>query len=403
MGIGILQVMVTWAQGAEWFPQAANAPIPGLKETLPFVIIAAILIFRGSNLPGRASEALPRLPRAPRPTRLLLRFGIGTALALAVIVLAPADYRQALANSLIGTIVILSLVVVTGYLGSVTLAQIAVAGVAGFVLSKATQAWGWPGWAGVAVALLTAVLVNVVIALPAIRMRGMQLAIITLAGAVAIQGLWFSNPEWGGGQTAANVDPPEIFGIPMGASNSFWLGDGAIPSPGFVLLILVVTLLCALGVVQLRRSTLGARMLGVRASESAAASVGIDVILVKLAAFAVAGLLAGVAGVLYGYNFGLVTSTRFTEFLAISFLAVAFLGGITTVTGAVIGGLLVSQGILMHLITSLFGISSDFQLLLAGLAVLVTVVTNPDGIAGFFRDRVARLRMPRTRSVRQEA
>ena len=72
--------------------------------------------------------------------------------------------------------------------------------------------------------------------------------------------------------------------------------------------------------------------------------------------------------------------------MAISFLAVAYLGGITTVTGAVIGGLLVSQGFLMHLVTSLFGISSDFQLLFAGLAVLVTVTANPDGIAGFFRD-----------------
>jgi branched-chain amino acid transport system permease protein len=397
-GIGSLQALVTWAQGADWFPQAADAPIPGVKESLPFLIIAAILIFRGSSLPGRASESTPRLPRAPRPDKLLLRSGIGLAVALAIIVFAPADYRQALANSLIGMIVILSLVVVTGYLGSVTLAQIAIAGVAGFVLSKVTQSWGWPGWAGVLVGLAVAVAVNVVIALPAIRMRGMQLAIITLAGAVAIQGLWFSNPEWGGGQIAATVAPPELFGIPLGSTDSFWNGDGAIPTPGFVLFILVVAAAAAYGVVALRRSTLGAKMLAVRGGESAAASAGVDVALVKLIAFAIGGLLAGTAGILYGYNFGLVTSTRFTEFLAISFLAVAFLGGITTVTGAVIGGLLVSQGLLMHLITSAFGISSDFQLLLAGAAVLVTVITNPDGIAGFFRDRVARLRMPGRRA-----
>lgn len=391
LGIGSLQALVIWTQGMSWFPLAANQPIPGIKETLPFAIIAIILIARGSGLPGRASEAAPRLPRAPRPRRVVLRAAIGIALALAIIIFAPAEYRQALGNSLIGMIVILSLVVVTGYLGSVTLAQVAIAGVAGFVLSKATQSWGWPGWAGVLIALAVAVIVNLIVALPALRMRGMQLAIVTLAGATAIQSLWFNNPDWGGGQVAANVDPPELFGIPLGPTNSFWNGDGMVPSPGFILVLLIVAVICALGVVLLRRSSLGARMLAVRGGESASASAGINVVLVKFAAFAIAGLIAGIAGVLYGYNFGIVTATRFTEFLAISFLAVAFLGGITTVTGAVIGGLLVSQGVMMLLITSIFGISSDFQLLLAGIAVLFTVIANPDGIAGFFRDRVARV------------
>ncbi|XPP27126.1 MAG: ABC transporter permease [Leucobacter sp.] len=396
VAIGSLQALVTWTQGMDWFPRSGNAPIPGIKEALPFVIIAVILLLRGSSLPGRAAEGSPRLPRAPRPNHLVIRFGVGIVLALVVIVFAGPDWRQALSNSLIGIVLILSLVVVTGYLGSMTLAQVAIAGVAGFVLSKATQGWGWPGWAGVLIGLAAAIVVNLVVALPALRMRGIQLAIVTLAGAVAIQTLWFSNQEWGGGQDAAQVAPPEIFGIPLASADSFWNGDGLVPSPGFAFFLLVIVVLCAMGVVLLRRSRLGAQMLAVRGGEPAAASAGINVMLVKLIGFAIAGLLAGIAGVLYGYNFGLVTPGRFTDLLAISFLAIAFLGGITTVTGAVIAGMLVSQGIGMHLITTLFGIGSDFQLLIAGLAVLVTVILNPDGIAGYFRSRFAGRRRQRS-------
>src|SRR5699024_6736082 len=67
-----------------------------------------------------------------------------------------------------------------------------------------------------------------------------------------------------------------------------------------------------------------------------------------------------------------------------------YLGGITTVTGAVIGGLLVSQGFMMYTITTWFGIASEFQTLVGGFAVLLTVVANPDGIAGFLREKFGR-------------
>ena len=60
----------------------------------------------------------------------------------------------------------------------------------------------------------------------------MQLAIITLAGAAAIEAIWFNNPYWGGGQSTAPVSPPQLFGIPLGPTDSFWIGDGAVPTPG---------------------------------------------------------------------------------------------------------------------------------------------------------------------------
>lgn len=390
VGIGTLQALVIYAQGQPWFPQVDNTPLPGVKEALPFVIIALVLFFRGRSLPDRLSETAPRLPRAPRPTYLWLRVGIGVALALTVILAAPFGWRQALANSLIGAIVCMSFVVVTGYLGQVSLAQMAVAGAAGFVLSKAGTELGLPFLLAALLGVVAATLASVIVALPALRMRGMQLAVITLAGAVAIQNLWFRNPEWGGGATAATVAPPSILGIELGSTNSFWNGDGTLPSPGSVLFLLLVAVVVGVMIATIRRSRLGARMLAVRANEAATAATGVNVAAVKFAAFAIAGAVAGVAGVLYGINFGLVTANRFDEFTAITFLGVAYLGGITTVTGAVIGGLLVSQGFMMHTVTTLFGIGSDFQTLVAGIAVVATVIGNPDGMAGVFRGVAAR-------------
>src|SRR5690606_33887079 len=135
--------------------------------------------------------------------------------------------------------------------------------------------------------LLVAVATSLIVALPALRMRGMQLAIITLAGATAVQSLWFNNPDWGGGQWSARVDPPSLFGIPLGSTHSLWMGDGKFPSPGFVFYLLVVTMLVAALVVWVRRSKVGAQMLAVRGNEPAAAAAGINVSRVKLVAFAI--------------------------------------------------------------------------------------------------------------------
>jgi branched-chain amino acid transport system permease protein len=389
-GIGTLQALIIYAQGQDWFPRIDGTPMPGFKEALPFLIIALVLFFRGRSLPDRLSETAPRLPRAPRPTWIWGRAGIAVALALVVILAAPSGWRQALGNSLIGAIVCMSFVVVTGYLGQVSLAQMAVAGASGFVLSKAGLELGLPFLPAALLGVVAATLASVIVALPALRMRGMQLAVITLAGAVAIQNLWFRNPEWGGGATAARVDPPSILGLELGSTNSFWNGDDTVPSPGFVLFLLVVATAVGLAIASIRRSRLGARMLAVRANEAATAATGVNVATVKFAAFAIAGAVAGVAGVLYGVNFGLVTANRFDEFAAITFLGVAFLGGITTVSGAVLGGLLVSQGFMMYTVTTLFGIGTDFQILVAGIAVVATVIGNPDGMAGVFRGVFAR-------------
>ena len=95
--------------------------------------------------------------------------------------------------------------------------------------------------------------------------------------------------------------------------------------------------------------------------------------------FLIAGGIAGVAGVMYAFNFGSVTYTRFDAMTAVAFLAFAYLGGISTVTGAMIGGVLATQGVGFLALQTWFGLDDHYTLLIAGLSVISAVVFNPDG------------------------
>ena len=105
--------------------------------------------------------------------------------------------------------------------------------------------------------------------------------------------------------------------------------------------------LCLL-VAQLRRSVLGQQMLAVRANERAAAAAGINVARVKIIAYAISSFIAGTAGWMYAYNFGSVSAARFGFLIALGFVAFAYIGGITMVSGAVIGGLVATEGLVPY-------------------------------------------------------
>jgi branched-chain amino acid transport system permease protein len=232
----------------------------------------------------------------------------------------------------------------------------------------------------------------VLAAIPAIRARGVQLAIVTLAAGLAIQSFVFQNPVWSGGLQGAQVSPPRLLGLHFGPADPTGLGDGNIPNPWFgIFCVLVVVALAAL-TCGLRSSAWGRRMLAVRANERAAAAVGIRVGQTKIVAFALSAFVAGIAGALSGYRFGSVTPEYFGTFASLSFLAFAYMGGISSVTGAVIGGFLVTNGLMFTALDRWVGLSPDYANLVGGLGLVVTVITNPDGIAGTWRQLAARRR-----------
>jgi branched-chain amino acid transport system permease protein len=176
------------------------------------------------------------------------------------------------------------------------------------------------------------------------------------------------------------VPSPHLFSLNLGPSANFPI-NGGVPSPVFGIVCAAATILCAVLVACVRRSALGHQMLAVRSNERAAAAAGVNVAKVKLKAFALSSGIAGLAGGLYAYNFGAVGAGQFSLLLALTFIAFAYIGGITSVPGAVLAGAGVTEGLLGHGLDKWVGIPGDWQLLLGGVFMVVILVRSPGGLA----------------------
>ncbi len=393
LAIGAAESLIEYASTKSWFPTSQGVAWPGVKELLVFVLIVAAMFLRGASLPTRGELVEQRLPDVPRPKHAYALAIPSTLLCAIALVVLPFDFRQALTNSLIGIVMALSLVVITGFVGQISVVQLALAGVAGFTVSHLAvdSGIGFPlaPLAGIA----AAVLLGLVTAVSALRVRGVALAVVTIAAAVAVYNFGFVNPTWGGGATGSPVPDPKLFGLNLGPSASFRGLDGNLPSPVFGWVALACTVLLSLLVISVRRGILGQRMLAVRSNERAAAGAAIDVRNVKLIAFGISALIAGVAGTLYAYNFGSVSADRFSVPLALSLIAFAYAGGITLVSGAVFAGLIAAQGLLPYALDKWFGLSGNWFLLFGGVVLIFTLIQNPEGVAGsFYRTAQARAR-----------
>lgn len=391
IGIGMIESLIEYASTKTWYPTTNGVPWSGVNELLVFGLIVVAMFMRGASLPSRAELIEQRLPDVPRPKRavkLVLPSAIVCAVAL---VLLPFDFRQALTNSLIGTVMALSLVVITGFVGQISVVQLALAGVAGFAVSHLSVGAGIGFPLAPLLGVAVAVLLGLVTAVSALRVRGVALAVVTTAAAVAVFHFGFINPTWGGGATGSPVSDPKLFGLDLGPNGSFRGVDGNVPSPVFGWVALAATVGLSLLVIGVRRGTLGRRMLAVRSNERAAAAAAIDVRGVKLIAFGISALIAGVAGTLYAYNFGSVSADRFSVPLALSLIAFTYAGGITLVSGAVFAGFIAAQGLFPYALEKWFGLSGNWFLLFGGVVLILTLLRNPDGVAGsFYRNAQAR-------------
>jgi branched-chain amino acid transport system permease protein len=387
IGIGILYSLIEYASAQTWFPQSGGVALPGVTDLLAFIIIVVVLFWRGSRIPGRGELVERRLPEVPRPQHLPRTAVICTAVAAVALVVLPFGFREALVNTLIGTLMALSLVVITGFVGQVSLMQLALAGAAGFTVSHMASNFGitFPvaALAGIAVALV----LGVITAISAVRVRGISLAAVTLAGAVAIQNFGFTNSTWGGGLAGAPVPEPKWFGLDLGPDAPFRGLDGDKPSPVFGFVALICCVLLCVGVGYVRRGTLGQRMLAVRSNERAAAAAAVNPRTVKLAAFTIAAFIAGVAGVLYAYNFLSVSADSFDVVTALSLIAFAYAGGITLISGAVFAGLISAQALIPYALDDWFGLNGNWFLLFGGVILIFTLLRNPEGVAGDFYRR----------------
>jgi ABC-type branched-subunit amino acid transport system ATPase component/ABC-type branched-subunit amino acid transport system permease subunit len=379
LAIGMLQSELTYFRGQhDWLPQA------GLAELVPLALVLIVLVLRAKPLPSRGVVILQTLGRAPRPQSLRNPAVIGTVGGVVALFALQGEWRTALITSMTFAIVSLSLVVVTGYAGQISLAQLTLAGVAGFILGPLTADHGVPFPIAILLSALGATVVGVVILLPALRIRGLSVAVVTLTLGVAIEAVWFRNSEYVG-TSGKDVEGPSLFGLDLRAQ----VGTD-FPRAQFGLLVLLVLVAVAIGVARLRTSRLGSEMLAVRANERSAAGAGIDVVRVKLVAFAIGSFIAGLGGALIAYFQGSVTFDAFTTFVGLSIFATAYIGGITSVSGGMVAGFLAVGGLGARSLEALpIPNLGSWYVVLSGIGLVFTIVKNPEGIVGPIHAKLA--------------
>ncbi len=383
IAIGVIEALILW-----------NYPTGGLLEIVLFAIIILSLLFQkelrqlarggeGSSysLAGRIRQLDPRV--ALHPNVQLLRRG-GLVVLLAAAVLLPIPFSNAdrffMSGVLIFALIGLSLVVLTGFAGQVSLGQFAFVAVGAAVGGRLLQL-GYPHPTALVYTIAAGGLVALVVGLPALRIRGLFLAVATLGFAVAASS-WMFNQDWlvrtEGGVTSLRIQRPELLGINFeNELHYYWL-------------CLAVLVGVAAAVNRLRRSGIGRAFLAVRDNEPSASTFSLSPRRVKLIAFVISGGIAALGGFFYG---GLLVnfadrpgSSTFSPEESLALVALVVFGGVTTITGAVLGAVWVRG------MPFLFG--SNIGLLSSGLGLLIVLLVVPGGLASVafgIRDRITRL------------
>ena len=261
--LGTFQARADWL--GDWLPRG------GLAAALPVIVIVVAITVRGrAAADARVARRGPARPRHRCPTGRSPRPSVLSVATIVALFTLDDLWRLAIVVSMLAAIIGLSSVVLTGYLGQISLAQYAFAGLAAFTTAKlAIEGVPFP-WSPLLAVALTVGGRDRSSGSRRCASAGMTLAVATLGAAVAIEQLVFASPDLNG---LSGVPRPHLFGLDLG-----FLGHGRDNfRPEFGVLVLVALAVCALGVANLRRSPTGLRWLAVRSNERAAAASGIDV------------------------------------------------------------------------------------------------------------------------------
>lgn len=369
----ILNVQADW----DWLPDI------GLQQGIPFVLILATLLLRRDTTSRRTEISDLQLPHAPDHRHAVPIVLTIAGLALAGLTLLDSEWRIGIIVSAISAVIALSVVVLTGFVGQVSLATYAVAGLAAFAMVRLNEELGVPFPFAPLLGALAAVALSIVVGFAALRTRGMTLAIATLAAAVATEELLFRWDWLTGGLGGATVEPPSLFGIDLRISAP---GE-AFPREAFGFLVVAVLSVATIAVIMIRRSGTARRWLAVRSNERAAAAAGVAVARTKLEAFAIAGFLAGIGGTLLAYRRELVTTGSFGVLDSVIVLSVVYIAGVASPLGALLAGALATGGLLTVALEQVSPGSTDAQLAVNGILLVIVAVRFPSGILGTRRTR----------------
>jgi sulfate-transporting ATPase len=342
------------------------------SDALPFLLIMVVITLRSSAIPGRAEvmERLPHVAGGRLPTR---RLAIGGVALVVVALLTHGTLATAFDTSLLAGLIALSVVVLTGFAGQVSLAQYALVGMGALITARTGTAWGLTYPLSIVLGVLAAAVAGLILGLPAVRARGVALAVVTLGMGIAAGDLVFNQPHFVGA----------IFGTPTGHPALFgWDVSFALHPTRYGVVLAVAFTIAALAVAAIRRSGLGRRFLAVRDNERAAAGLGISVVSSKAVAFAVSAGFAGLSGALLVGQYPVIDYTTLTYSQSLNIVLLAIIGGVGWVSGGFAAGLFVPSALLAYILTQVTGISdsSNGLIIASSVGLLLTLVTNPDGI-----------------------
>src|SRR5580693_3435716 len=348
--IGIAQAMID-----------GTSSIVGLDQAAPLVAVAILLVVGAEAIPSFAGERewMPVVPRR-RPRTISLAAAV--VVAVVTVIYFNLYWQSLIVQGAGMAIIALSLVLVVGYLGQITLLQWSLAGIGAFAAASLAINHHLSFLLSLLAGGLCSAVVAFVVGLPALRLRGISLAVITLSACVTIETLVLNDFNSGSG-----------YSVPAASVGGHALSTRALSIVSIVLLAIIA---CALFAV--RRSWYGQVLLAIRSSERAAVASGVRTFTVKILVFTIGGFLAGLGGVLWSYGTGTLQPTSFDPISALLLVGFVYLNGIGSVGAAIIAGFSVAAG--SPFLTKILHINGyGWFSVLGGVGLVLTLILHPDG------------------------
>ena len=304
------------------------------------------------------------------------RFWYGALMAALVVApwVLPEYWLAQLSFVLIYSIVGLGLMLLAGFTGQVSIGHAAFLGVGAYAQGYLTH-HGVPFPVALALAALISAAVGLVVAVPALRVKGIYLGIATLAFGFIVEEVFARWESVTGGNAGMHVKAPDVFG---------WSADD---DASFYYLCLVLCVLVTLGVLNLLRSPTGRAFVAIRDSEISAQSMGINLAYYKSLSFAISAALAGIAGALYAHKLRFISPDQFSLIQSVDLLLLVVVGGLGFVHGAFLGAIfLITMPQLIAIgkdwLPESIGQAAGLQAVVYGVVLVAFVLFEPMGLYG---------------------
>ncbi|WP_370680395.1 branched-chain amino acid ABC transporter permease [Comamonas sp. GB3 AK4-5] len=270
--------------------------------------------------------------------------------------------------------------ILTGYTGLVSLGQAAFMGLGAYTVAILQTRWNLPFAVNLLAGGLVAMVGGIVVGIPSLRVKGLYLAIATIAASFIAHFL-FANLAITGGTAGISMPPAQLFGMELDTSfRLYWL-------------IVPVTIVMLIGAANLFRTRIGRAFIAIRDRDISAEVLGIPLLRYKLLSFGLSSFYAGVAGGLWAYFFRVVTPESFPLLMSIFFLAAIIVGGMGSILGGILGAVFMTMvPELLKLIVDLLPGGSEYTVFLSpvrtmlfGLLIIGFLVFEPLGLAEMWR------------------